>query len=70
LRIEEIPGLGRLSKADARAAEQALIEHHGLARDGGTLLNRINTIAKTSSRYGQWLQRGIDLLTQAGYLGF
>jgi hypothetical protein len=34
-----------LSRADAKSVEQALIEIHGLARNGGTLLNRINSVA-------------------------
>jgi RHS repeat-associated protein len=33
--IEEIPGLSSLSKEDAKAVEQVLIETHGLASSGG-----------------------------------
>jgi hypothetical protein len=34
-----------LSRTDARAVEQALIVSYGLGKNGGTLLNRINSIA-------------------------
>jgi len=36
--ISQIPGLERLSRYDARAVEQALIERFGLEKSGGTLL--------------------------------
>jgi hypothetical protein len=68
--IDAIPGLGNLSRADARAVEQVLIEHHGLARNGGTLINRINSIAESNPIYGESLRRGQELLRQAGYPGF
>jgi filamentous hemagglutinin len=47
-----------------------LIEHHGLARNGGTLINRINSIAESNPIYGESLRRGQELLRQAGYPGF
>jgi filamentous hemagglutinin len=68
--IAEIPGLKRLSRADARAVEQVLIEHHGLGKNGGTLLNKINSIAETNPAYGAALERGAELLQGAGYPGF
>ena len=36
----------------ARGVEQLLIEQHGFISEGGTLLNRINSIAKTNPIYG------------------
>jgi filamentous hemagglutinin len=68
--IDAIPGLGNLTRADARAVEQALIENHGLSRNGGTLMNKINSIAPSNPAYADALQRGADLLRQAGYPGF
>ncbi len=56
-----------LSRADARAVEQALIEIHGLGKNGGTLLNKINSISPTNPAYGSQLQRGYELLKTVGY---
>lgn len=56
-----------LSRTDARAVEQALIEIHKLGKDGGTLLNKINSIAKTDANYASRVQRGYDLLRSVGY---
>jgi filamentous hemagglutinin len=47
-----------------------LIETHGLAKNGGTLLNKINSIAKTNPIYAESLKRGAELLKQASYPGF
>ncbi|MCI0571578.1 MAG: Hint domain-containing protein, partial [Myxococcaceae bacterium] len=59
--------LGGLSRADARSVEQALIEIHKLGKDGGTLLNRINSIAKSNPKYAEALKRGYELLKKIGY---
>ena len=56
-----------LSRTDAKSVEQALIEIHGLEKNGGTLLNQINSIAKINPAYGQQLQHGYDLLKSIGY---
>jgi RHS repeat-associated protein len=68
--INPIPGLTNLSRADARAVEQVLIETHGLARNGGTLLNRINSIARSNPGYADAIRRGTEILRRAGYPGF
>lgn len=65
IQIEKL--MGGLSRTDARAVEQALIEVHGLGKNGGTLLNRINSIAPTNPSYSQQLQRGYELLQSIGY---
>lgn len=57
----------RLSREDARAVEQALIEIHGLQKNGGSLLNRINSIARSNPKYAAMLQRGRELLGSIGY---
>jgi predicted esterase len=59
--------MGGLSRSDARAVEQALIEVHGLGRSGGTLLNRINSIAPSNPAYADQLRRGYELLQTVGY---
>ena len=65
IRIQKL--MGGLSRSDARAVEQALIEIHGLGKNGGTLLNKINSISPKNPIYGQQLQRGYDLLKSIGY---
>lgn len=68
--IEAIRGLERLSRADARAVEQVLIEHHGLMNNAGTLMNKINAIAAGNPIYRQAIERGSALLSEIGYPGF
>lgn len=70
IQIQEIRGLKNLSREDARAVEQVLIEKHGLAKNGGTLLNKINSMSKTNPTYAAALQRGTELLKKAKYPGF
>ena len=65
IQIERL--LGRLSRSDAKALEQALIEHHGLGTNGGTLLNKINSIAASNPAYAAQLRRGLELLESIGY---
>jgi len=61
------PLMKGLSRADARAVEQALIEVHGLSKNGGTLLNKINSIAQTNPTYAAQVKRGYKLLRKTGY---
>jgi len=61
------PLMRGLSRVDARAVEQTLIEIHGLGKNGGTLLNRINSIARSNPTYGAQLERGYQLLKSIGY---
>jgi hypothetical protein len=61
--------VGNLSREDARAVEQALIEIHGLSKHGGTLMNRINSIARSNPKYAAALRRGLELLESIGYRG-
>ncbi|HEV7706484.1 MAG TPA: RHS repeat-associated core domain-containing protein [Gemmatimonadaceae bacterium] len=42
-----------LSKDEKAGVEQVLIEERGLQKDGGTLLNQINAIAKGTDRYNR-----------------
>ncbi len=59
---------GGLTRGQARGVEQALIEHHGLAKNGGTLTNKINSIAKTKgSFYEEAVAFGRQLLRSISY---
>jgi hypothetical protein len=66
IEIEPIEGLDGLARSDARAVEQVLIKVYGLGKDGGTLLNKINSIAKDNSIYDAAVQRGAQLLADTG----
>jgi RHS repeat-associated protein len=70
IEIEPIGQMQNLSRYDARAVEQTLIEFYGLGKNGGTLLNKINSIAETDPAYSVSLARGQELLRQANYPGF
>ena len=61
------PLMTNLSRADARAVEQALIEINGLMKNGGTLINQINSIAQNNPIYADALKRGYELLKTVGY---
>jgi hypothetical protein len=63
--IEEL--LGSLSREEARAVEQVLIEIHGLGKTGGTLTNRINSIAQSNPEYAKLVHQGRKLLESIGY---
>ncbi|MGR9355873.1 RHS repeat-associated core domain-containing protein [Rhizobium leguminosarum] len=67
--IDPIAGLSNLSRADAKAVEQVLIEKYGLFKDGG-MMNIINSIAKSNPAYSGALDRGGELLKQVGYPGY
>ena len=64
--IDPIPGLSNLTRTDARAVEQVLIEAYGGA-GGSQLRNKINSIAKGGSFYDQSIVRGCALLFAAKY---
>jgi hypothetical protein len=55
LRYEAIKGAANLTKTEAKVVEQKLINQYGLGKNGGQLLNKINSIA---DKY--WVQYGID----------
>jgi RHS repeat-associated protein len=66
MKSSPVEGLTGLSKKDARAAEQALIEMGGLSKKGGKLDNKINSISPKSTDYSSSVQRGRELLDQNG----
>jgi hypothetical protein len=61
--IRPVEGLDHLSRWDARAAEQVLIEHYGLAN----LYNKINSIGVSNPIWGQAIQRGEEILSGLGF---
>jgi len=70
IQIEEIEGLTNLTRETARAVEQTLIEFYGLGKNGGSLLNRINSISPNNPIYAEALQTGAAILKNAGFPGF
>jgi len=70
IEIDAIPGLQNISRSDARAVEQVLIEYNGLGKDGDSLINKINSISTANPIYAESLARGAALLKSIGYPGF
>ncbi len=68
IEIQPLSNISPLNQADANAVEQYLIEMHGLEKNGGTLMNRINSIAKTNPVKAQAIIRGAEILKDAGYI--
>jgi uncharacterized protein RhaS with RHS repeats len=66
IRIDPIRGLDGLTREEARGVEQSLIERYGLGKNGGTLLNKINSIAQSNPSYGSLVQRGLEILAEVG----
>ncbi len=64
--IEAIPGLSNLTKVDARAVEQLLIETYKLQSQGGTLLNKINSISQNNPIYTEAIKIGTQILNGIG----
>ena len=67
----DVPGLstelaGGLTRQGARSVEQALIEHHGLAKNGGTLENKINSISPQGSGFREAVAIGVQVLHGLG----
>ena len=64
-----IPGalLSGLTKRQARAIEQALIEKYGLRSAGGILQNRINSIAAGRSWYQEAVKWGRSIVSAKGW---
>jgi len=62
------PVVTGLSHRAARATEQALLEYHGLVKNGGTLLNRINSIAQSNPKYKASIDLGKSILKELGIL--
>lgn len=66
IRISQIRGLTDLTRSDARAVEQVLIETYGRSAGGGSLMNKINSISKNNPIYEQSIARGKVLLQESG----
>jgi hypothetical protein len=56
------------SRDQARAVEQALIQHHGFERNGGTLTNRINSISPTNPGFKDAVIFGFEVLRTLGHI--
>ncbi len=57
----------KLTRSEARAVEQALIDLHGLGKTGGKLLNKINSIAANNPIYDDAIAQGWSILTKMGF---
>jgi YD repeat-containing protein len=68
--IEPIEAAGRLTKNEARGVEQALINAYGLAKNGGQLVNKINSIRNNTEVYKQFVPFGEALLHDVHWPGF
>ena len=55
LRYEVIPGATGPTRTDLRVLEQQLINHYGMVKNGGQLLNKINSIAPS-----KWSMFGVQ----------
>jgi hypothetical protein len=64
--IEIVELVGDLTRDAARGVEQALIDVHKLGKDGGTLINKINSIATTNPKYKDLTEQGLKILKQLG----
>src|SRR5207302_3639719 len=61
------PIVSGLTRLEARGVEQALIDEYGLAKNGGQLLNKINSIASSNALYGSLKAFGSQVLQGIGY---
>lgn len=50
--------------------EQRTVRYHGSQKNGGSLLNKINSVSRSNSSYSGAISRGTDLLSDVGYPGF
>lgn len=71
IRISQIPNLKNLSREDAKACEQFLIDFYGLGKkdqaEGQLYWNMINSISKTNPNYPDATVRGKKLLDDSGF---
>jgi len=65
IRIREV--IGGLTKTEASAVEQVLIESRGLKKNGGDLLNQINSISPNRKDYEELKAIGRNLLDSINY---
>lgn len=64
-KLEQVVTMG--SRTDARSVEQALIEHHGLEKNGGSLSNKINSISPQNPGFSDYVRAGFDALRSINY---
>ncbi len=62
-----VAGLGSLSRLDARAVEQVMINNYRLKKNGGSLINQINSISTKNADYDTLITRGTEILDHAGF---
>jgi len=66
-KIEIAPLISGLTRDQARGIEQVIIEAVGLKKEGGELVNRINSVARDNEKYEKLKEMGQELLREIGY---
>jgi RHS repeat-associated protein len=56
------------SRLDARAVEQALIQHHGLQKNGGALVNKTNSVSPRNPKFSDYVKYGFEVLRSMNYI--
>ena len=56
--------VGKLTLRQSRGVEQALINKYGLMKNGGTLINRINSISKSNPIYKKAVSWGVKRISK------
>ncbi len=59
--------VGGLTRNQARGVEQAIIEQKGLAKNGGALTNKINSISRANPMYKAAVEFGRQILKSVGF---
>jgi uncharacterized protein RhaS with RHS repeats len=65
--IHGYDGLDDLSRFAAHSVEQALINRHGLMRNGGRLMNKIHSVSRSDPLYKLYVWNGNRLLRKTGH---
>jgi hypothetical protein len=55
---------GSQKGSTAEVVGQVLIERFGLSKNGGSVMNLINSIARSNPKYEGAIQRGMEILRQ------
>ena len=69
IEIKVVEGLESLTRKEARAVEQALIELYKLGKNGGSLINKINSIARNNPVYSSAREIATGILNKLHFPG-
>jgi hypothetical protein len=65
--IKQMRGISNLTRDQARGVAQVLINKYKLSKEGGSLENSINSIARANPKYNRPVEEGKQLLQAAGH---